>query len=385
MKSVLTITAFFFFITSLFSLPISISPLSPEDEGIPDFSSRLIGAVKIKDLLNTLHITALTSEEPVHSLLDAGITASKERIDYLLYGTLNREENWIEVRISLYERETDRIRTVFYGKSDSSRHNDLIEELAGKICRYFYRAYDIEPSLIQREWQGFWTARFFTGYWGLLSPWDHRLTGLFSLAFKGTLTPPDIVLYMGDFTLFTGFGLYAGYSLGLNKPDNEHFTYHSFQLAFPLDFSTQWRDRHCFSLSLAGGSQIDGLFQSRLYGDLYSALSQTFIVKVDLSYEFLIPESNWFLGFSQEVDFAFYDPLLIGYKPSLSLGYRFPVRLPMASRTQDYVRLSSTSHTQDYVRLSSTSHTQDNVRLPTASHTQDNVRLPTASHTQEVE
>ena len=315
---------------TLFSLDLTLTDILAEplfdqsergDIVLPgDFSHELSLAIESADSINTIHITE--KDIVVESLLDAGMAAFNSNAYYMLYGTLFVEEHWIEARVSLYELETDSIRTVFYEKADSSRYDELVQSLAEKIVSYFYNAYNIEPARVLQEWSGYWDFGFSPGYWGVLPDWNNLLTGLTSLELSASLAPGKLSFFYDQFVFYPKMGFSFTYQTGLNKPEFESFLYNSFQISIPLEFCAEWRNQHFFSFQLYPGDQIDWLAQSRLYGDVVHSVSQAFFLGTGLSYQFIPEGSSWSFGINQRVDIVFYDELMIAYKPSVTVHYR---------------------------------------------------------------
>ncbi len=325
----------FFLVILLLGIPLSsleltmseikVEPLFERYEStdflLPDnFSGDLSQAINDADTINSIHIRK--EDIVIESLLDAGIAAFNSNAYYMLYGTLFVEEHWIEARVSLYELESDSIRTIFYEKAEISRYDDLVRGLAEKIVLFFYNAYSIEPALVIDEWTGYWDFGTSLGYWGVLPGWNRTLTGLTSLEFSASRAFGKPSFSYDHFIFYPKLGFSVAYQTGINKPGYESFIYNSFQISLLLEFCAQWRKEHFFSLQLYPGDQIDWLAQSRLYGELEHAVSQAFFIGTGLSYQFTPPGSSWSFGINQRVDFTLYEDLMISYKPSITVHYR---------------------------------------------------------------
>ena len=317
---------------SLYSLQISLAEINVEEmfdesqrDGISipeDFSHDLSEVINGYDKINSIQVNELQDDLQIESLLDASIAAFDSNSFYMLYGTLYIDERWMEARITLYELETDRVRTIFYEKADISRYDDLVRDMGEKIVLYFYDVYDIEPAQVFNEWKGYWEIGGSLGYWGVLPDWNETLSGLVSLQAGISLAFDRPVLFYNHFVIYPKVGFSLSYQPGINKAGFENFVYNSFQLAIPFSICAEWRKKHYFSFQVYPGDQIDWLVQSRLYGDTYSVVSQSMFLAFGITYELLPAGSQWAFGLNQRLDFVFYEDLMVSYKPSIQISYR---------------------------------------------------------------
>ena len=292
-------------------------------QSTPPMAEKLASAMKEEDILNTLNIHILSEEIMIQSILEAGDWAFDMGEDYLLYGTLFENKKWWELRVSLYERETDKILSVFYGKSSPERANELVRETGGKISRFIYHFRNIEKPMKILKREACWEGGGSIGYWSVLPSWHNSLTGLFSIESQASFLPEEPVYYKGKFTLYPCFSGRLGYALGLNKPSKEDFFYHSFLAALPIELLLEWNDSHRIGLGITSGIRLDWLIQNRTFGGIDSGVSQAFLLGIEINYTYKLPRSNWSIGAGQRGEIYFYDPLLISYRPMIILNYSF--------------------------------------------------------------
>ena len=242
----------------LFSLDIAVVPLErlglESDDTAETLEEELVRAVEEQDTLDALNMIMIGTNSPVASLLDAASTAVRNSRDYLLYGAVVSNPDWIEVRLSLYERESDSIRTVFYDKAASERFEEVPEELALRIVKFVYGAYGIEDRRLYTPDPAYLEAYGELGYWGLFpGEWNDVMTGFFHGGFGVSVGLPSPGLVRENFELYPCFGFLFDYAMGANRPDYESATYHSFQFAVPLEASCRFNNGHARKLRLRSG------------------------------------------------------------------------------------------------------------------------------------
>lgn len=327
-RSTLFCTLFMLFsIDHLFSLEIQVSPLNVSgfkgDFVDVPVEEALISSIEDYDIINCLDMRIADRVDPVASLIQAGSFTVRNSISYMIYGSVYHRSDWVEMKLSLYEAETDTVLTVFYGKVNETRIDSLIDELGERICIFLYEEKGIEERLIAKEAAGYIDLGFSPGYWALFSgEWSDLIIPYVHGAFTLGVALP-YPRYMGEnFEIFPKFGLLVDYGLGVNRSDYESFSFHSLQMALTLELSFQVDEKHIFSLIAAPGYQIDIMVQSRKYDDSYTGVSNTFLVKAGLDYMYQPAGKNISFGLSNMIDFAFYDDLMVSYKPSFRISYK---------------------------------------------------------------
>lgn len=287
------------------------------------FVDELSGVIDKLDTLNTIRLMYAGEDEPVLSLIDAGSHAMKNSTNYLLYGKIQETANWCEARFSLYELETDNIRTVFYSKVSLERHHELVSELGRKITDYIYREFGFQEKRSVTESNGYFQLSVNPGYWMVCTPiWSDVLLGYFNVGISGKIALPNPRLFFNGNEMYPRFGLSLDYSVGRNSSGLENYFYHSLQASFPLEIVLDFKKRHLLGISISPGYQFDLLNQNRKYSNLYNDVSGAFLIKAGVLYSFSPDKGNFSLGLLNQVDFSFYDELLISYKPSISLSYK---------------------------------------------------------------
>lgn len=288
-----------------------------------DFSLELKDAVESYDVLNNLQLKKSKTDDIVSSLIDAGSLAMRESYDYLLYGTATLNQDWYEVRLSLYERESDSIIAVFYSKSNTEHSSLLMEEAGRKLVNYLYDRFAIEKRQLVDKSPGYMELSLNPGYWGtFFKPWSDIMMGYFHVGLSGMVALSEPRYCFSGHELYPRFGLSLDYSLAGNQTAVENYFYHSFIISIPVDLSLDINQNHSFRLGFAPGYQIDYLVQSRKYGEEYTSTSGAFVLSAFLAYSYNPVGGNLSIGLINAVDFSFYDDLLISYKPSISISYK---------------------------------------------------------------
>lgn len=326
---------FFLFALIFSSVCISLSALDvyfvePEvtkepdlEIAIPDFSEELPKAVETNDVLNSVKLIPESSDKPVRSLIDAGALAMRRSRKYLLYGSVNYTSSWCEARLSLYELETDSVRTVFYSKMSTDRSRNLIPDLGRKLVDYLYEQFGITDRSSIEKTPGYAELSLNPGYWGVLSSsWSDVLLGYFHAGITGEIALSEPRYYFNGNELYPCFGLSIDYGLGRNRVGVENYFYHSLQASLPLELSLDLRGGHRFRLGIAPGYQFDFLVQERKYGDRFQGYSGAFLLKASFLYTYFPGAGNFSIGLLNNVDFAFYDNLQVSYRPSVFLSYK---------------------------------------------------------------
>jgi len=288
-----------------------------------DFSSELNEAVVAHDFLRNIRFQYINSTQPVSSLIDGGALAMRESLDYLIFGSVKIRDNWIEAKLSLYERETDSIIAVIYSKSETERSCSLMDEAGRKLVSYIYDRFSIEKRVWEDRSPGYFELSFNPGYWGVFfNPWSEILLGYFHTEISGMVALSEPRFCFQGHEMYPRFGLSVDYGLGGNCTVVESFFYHSFLLSLPFDLSLDLSPRHSLRLGLSPGYQIDYLVQSRKYSDIYSSISGAFVLSTYFTYSFTPSGGNFSMGLINKMDFAFYNEPLITYKPSLSISWK---------------------------------------------------------------
>lgn len=327
--SVFVILISFFCAGSLYSLDIYlVEPVLVSSDDQQDISGMLMGdlpkSVDLYDVLNSIKVIHAHSDSSVRSLIDAGSLAMKDSLNFLLYGTIQTSSSWCEARLSLYELETDSVRTVFYSKVSSDRAYSLADELGRKLTEYLYGEFGIEDRLPIKKSYGYMEVAFNPGYWMVLSPqWSDNLLGYFNGAVTGKVALSEPRLHFDGNEMYPRFGLSIDYALGRNRIGVEEYYYHSIQLGLPLELVLHLKQKHMFGISVTPAYQLDFLNQQRKYGDLFSAASGAFALKAGLLYSFSPGSGDFSFGLNNQIDITFYEDILISYKPSMVLSYKF--------------------------------------------------------------
>ncbi|MBB6480911.1 hypothetical protein [Spirochaeta isovalerica] len=288
-----------------------------------DFSKELKEAVGIYDALNNIQLRKIDSGKVIASLIDAGSLAMRESYDYLLYGTLTLRQDWHEVRLSLYERESDSVIAVIYSKSDAGLSSLLMDEAGRKLVGYLYDRFAIEKRRIKDKSPGYIELSINPGYRGIFfEPWNEIMMGYFHFGMSGFVALSEPRFCFNGHEMYPRFGLSLDYGLAGNQSTVENFFSHSFMISIPLDLSLDLNAHHSLRLGVAPGYQIDYLVQSRKYGDEYTSTSGAFVLSAFFTYGYNPVAGNLSIGLINALDFAFYDDLLISYKPSISISYK---------------------------------------------------------------
>lgn len=307
----------------IYCVPPEITAEPGSQKVFSDFLGALIDAVGEQDVFNSLRLIPEEREKPVVSLIDAGSLAMRRSRDYLLYGTVEINSRWCEVRYSLYELETDSIRTVFYSKAGADQSRDLIAELGRKVTDYFYARFGIEDRSVIKKSPGYLELSLDGGYWGVLSStWSDLLIGYFHSGITMDIALNEPRYYFEGNELYPRFGIGLDYGFGRNKSGLESFSYNSFQMNIPLELILDLRQYHRFGLIVSPGYQIDYLRQERNYSEVYDDVSSCFLLKTGFSYMFIPPGKRISFGLVNIFDFSFYGDLQVSYKPSLRISWK---------------------------------------------------------------
>jgi len=300
---------------------ITIESDSPME--LPDFNRILMETVEERDVFNSLKVIPEEWDKPVLSLIDAGSLAMNRSRNYLLYGIIQVNDLWCEAKISLYELETDSVRTIFYSKAATGRFSELASELGRKMVDYFYDHFGISDRSVINKSPGYLELSVDGGYWGILSAqWNDVSMGYFHCGLNLAVGLTEPRLYFDGHELYPRFGLGFNYGYSRNKTGLEPFSSHSFQIYLPLELILDLRKYHQFGFILSPGYEIDYLVQERLYGDVFTDASSAFVLKTGLSYMFNPPGKPVRFGMVHMFDFAFYDDLLVSYKPSIRVAFK---------------------------------------------------------------
>lgn len=282
------------------------------------------------------------TEWVVRNETDARIAAHMINVDYIVYGTMGKVNNYLEATLHLYQNDKE---DSVYTISHVSRNNDVktfLTEVALKLNTVLdTQIFKVEKQTIQQDtdkllkrelligdirqfrlsdYLGIYNS---VGYYIPMLDWWHYTTGL-ALAETGIRVVNLPPLYKGDvIKLNLETGLTFTYSVGMNKPGFAESYLHMFLFKIPLAFVITIADRASFFIDAGPQAQIDHFYQS--YNGLeYTNTSVAFSLNAGTGFHY------WFgkrglacLGLKAAFDVSFYDSIYLDCNIQLYNMIRF--------------------------------------------------------------
>ncbi|MCL2793555.1 MAG: hypothetical protein FWD87_10765 [Spirochaetaceae bacterium] len=250
----ISIVIFSFIVSPLFALEIHIAPISFIDtieERV--FSRREIareiasGTEKYLEGKNVFFREIRNQEvnAPV-SVIDAINVGGKERVEYLLYGFIEKRAHTYRAEVKLLDFENRRIRKIFYSSDDIENYERLIKDLSYKIVSYFDSVFAFgiaaeEPGRLMLS------IPLSFGYWNCLNPeWMNAVIGTGAVSTGINLITNDRRFSNLKQRAYLSWNLNIEYRYGIGKEDVELEDVHIASLSFPIRV-------HIESLSREGG------------------------------------------------------------------------------------------------------------------------------------
>ena len=220
-KSLLFLTAFFLFSYFSFSSEIKIAPISVFDGSgnkvTPPFNpSKAIQSELEKHWFEGVISFSLLNEEmygiPV-TIIDANKICVNEKVDYLIYGFIKKnEKNWF-AEIKLYDSNEKKIKQDFFA-SDNIEH---YERLINNLCQM---ELNIPAALF------YWTP--------IDSKWGNKILGIAGLSTGVEFYPPQPIIIFKEKLFEFSIRTNLSWNIGINKKKTYPLILNTIAVSLPV-------------------------------------------------------------------------------------------------------------------------------------------------------
>jgi hypothetical protein len=165
------------------------------------------------------------------------------------------------------------------------------------------------------------------GYHVPMSSWWDIMTGIIS--FDTSIKIIRIPKFIGlkNFTISVRPGFKLSYSIGINKPGFNKFSYHSLLVALPIEFVFGLFN----TINIAIGTGVQLILDFFVYHEQTSNYttypSAAFSIPVNLAVEYFFTNANTYgIGLDNQFNLSIYNPFYASYKALFYFVYQFPER-----------------------------------------------------------
>jgi len=311
----------------LFALDVYAAPLMYIDE--TDRSNRNVNSLQA-DLLNALwsvetgmalQFRAVRDNRinPPQSLTDAAAVCRSERIEYLLYGFLTRNQHSFQMEIRFYDYINRRVSQTFFSMDSIDNYSRLIQDMALKILLYIGETFNLE---IIPEKTGFTRMSIpaYLGYWTPMDrDWIEIMLGTFVLGSGWEIIPNDnLFVYKGK-TCYLSTGAELKYRLGVGNPSRYEAYNHTIYMTFPLRLNVILESQHEVFAGLGLVYFFEYFLVTLKYERKQSFLFSNMGLNVNLGYRFIFNETYSFF-FRNDFDVLINEHPLLTYSPVIGMN-----------------------------------------------------------------
>jgi hypothetical protein len=316
---------------NIFFAHMYVYPDSPEiilDKREETLTENIITLLVCEDFAGIITIKSLalfkTYREFVpKSTMDAAGICSKAGIDYLVYGSLKKTEDYLEAELKIYDSGRKEIRKIVYAKSGVCELDIIKETLVARLSSYLREIFGITASGKTRveDVNGISLASS-TGYFVPVGDWGDVLTGISYTHIGFSITPA----FRSDirFVSFFRFGLTLGYALAVSKPEYEQGYLHSININIPVEFFVEPVQHHVLKLGIVPACRFDILAKERINDTSMTVISQCFGLSALTGYEYWIGrKKKYALGLTAYFNTAFYNTIYMSVMMDFLFIWRF--------------------------------------------------------------
>jgi hypothetical protein len=240
------ILCFLFQFSFLCAVTFHIAPVSYIDSGeiakdsqstktMNDIHAKLQEICKNKEVFSFVSVGAASLAPPV-SIFDAASLCTSEKIEYLLYGYIQKDAYSWSIELKLFDNNTKTILRTFYSSDDIGSYDRLIDDISVKLLSFLEEKFGLPLSLGNKD---FGTMSFLIpaglGYWTSTHPdWLDVILGTFVVTTGIEYVPCDSLSVIYGKNAYSSIGIDLEYRLGIGNPENYGAFLHSISLQLPL-------------------------------------------------------------------------------------------------------------------------------------------------------
>jgi len=331
-KKVLLILFIVTSIPKLFSTEIRLAPFAVYDSGGNKIKSPLNPSKIIyEDLVNNwfegMVLFSYADEEkygiPV-TIVDANKICISERVDYLLYGYIKKNDTSWLAEIKLYDATDKKIKKEFFASDDIEHYERMLKILSSNILSGIEELAGINPNEIGQKQSKTTEVRIPISlfYWSPIdSSWNKKILGLGGINAAVEIFPatPKFVAInkLFDFSIRANLS----WDIAINQKDAYSLILNSVAIGFPLFIHMHFNQQHSIYTGLGVMYEIELLNIRPKYEQTQLLYQNIILLETTVGYSFNI---NKALNIYSEIDFDFHlaKDGFVSIKPCLGLSAR---------------------------------------------------------------
>ncbi|MDA3812280.1 MAG: hypothetical protein PF518_18330 [Spirochaetaceae bacterium] len=306
----------FMFSFELSAAIVTIAPLQIHSDEIISLSGNQLSE-KIS-LGNIFLLYSGSGGESISNILEASSYCEKEGIEYLIYGSLNRNKYHESIELRFYNHNSRSIEQVFYGRDNLEATDRLIGDIKSKINTYLIEELALYEKKTEEENPYKFSVPISAGYWFPLDgQWSDVTVSLFSIKSGILFNPFEDIISTEHLDLNFHLGCSLLYEMGMNATGYEDFYQHKLKVLMPIELSLTVREKHRISLFVSPLYQLDILSKTRNHEESKVEFSSGFGFSTGAAYHYNFSK-RFSAGLSGNFDFIFYENPQITFRPEFS-------------------------------------------------------------------
>lgn len=261
---------------------------------------------------------------PPQSVKDATAVAYNEKVEYLLYGFVTKDEYAIQATVNLFDANTGSNITAFYGSDSVDHYDRLIRDMANKILVYFDESLHLvalQESM--PEQQSRLSVPVSIGYWTpTSSDWARFIIGTAAINSGLTFIPNDCLFIKNGNVYYASASLDVSYRYGIVNPDIQKGSLHSMGFALPFLMHRAFNDKQEIFGGLGPMYSLEILKNQEKYADAASHIYNDFGMLIVIGYQYNL-DNGLHLLFDSRFDIRFYSETMISWSPRIGIEYTF--------------------------------------------------------------
>jgi hypothetical protein len=274
---------------------------------------------------SVMQVPKIYENKEIKSSNEAAEMCELLQIQNLVYGTIKKTNKYYDAEIKIYDNEKKEIRKIFYEKMEIGEYKELITNLSNKVYNYLISLLGISDEIEEgkRKFGGI-NIYNAVGYYFPIGDWWYVDTGIVSFETGVSVEPLVPITKRGFFGFYLRYGLYIGYSLGINKPDFLTSYLNSLFFKIPIEVCFELYKSNVITIGFGPQLQLDILYQKRLYDDPKTTITSAFSLVCSTGYEHWFgSQRNIAIGVNNVFDLSFYKiNFYADYKIYLYVGYK---------------------------------------------------------------
>lgn len=242
----------------------------------------------------------------IYTVLDANKACSAGNFDFILYGFVQKNENFWYGNLKLYSASTKKIEKEFFASDDIFNLQRFINVLSGNIVSGIYeitgitaseeKPSDLSPFKINIPLDVF--------YWNpICEKWNKVYTGIAGGTLGIDFIPPQKKLIIFKHLIYFSLGMDFSYNFAIGKENSYPLNLYSVQVLTPVLLHVDFYENHSVFIKAAHYYEMEFLDVVEKYEEEEFHFQNMAGVQVGFGYEFTAAK---FLKFYAKTDFDFH-------------------------------------------------------------------------------